>query len=395
MTRRPIRLGVAGLGRAFMLMLPTFVRHPGVRLVACADPRASARDCFTRDFGGEGSGGRAYDSVEALVADSEVEAIYLATPHQFHVAHVRAAAAAGKHVLVEKPMALDLADCRAMIEAAAEARVHLMVGHSHSYDLPYLRTRALIDSGAFGRVRLITAFNATDYLYRPRRPEELVTAEGGGAVFSQAPHQVEVTRLLAGSAVRSIRAATGIWDPARPTEGAYTAFMSFADGAAASLTYNGYGHFDTDALAGWVGEMGQARNPDEYGAARRLLRTVSTPAEEAALKDKRAYGTTMSADAVRAMPLPPAYNHFGFITVACEHGTLRPMPNGVEIYGDDERRFEALPAPEIPRAEVIEELAAAIIDGKKPLHDGAWGMATLETCVALLESAQRGQEVFL
>lgn len=390
MTRRPIRLGVAGLGRAFVLMLPAFVRHPGVKLVACADPRAAARDCFMKDFGGH-----AYDTVEALCTHPEVEAIYLSTPHQYHAAHVRMAAAAGKHVIVEKPMALSLDDCQVMINDTRAAGVHLMVGHSHSYDLPYLKTVDLIRTGEFGTLQMITALNCTDYLYRPRRPEELVTAAGGGAIFNQAPHQIEIIRLLANSPIKSIRAATSVWDRRRPTEGAYTAFLAFENGVAASITYNGHGHFDSDALNGWIGELGQARDPEAYGEARALLETVSTPEEEVALKNKRAYGITISAETVRSMPLPIGYNHFGFITVACTHGTLRPLPNAIEVYGDMIRRTEPLPTLTVPRGEVIDELAAAIIDRSPPLHTGEWGMETIKACLALLESARTRREVFL
>ena len=385
-----LRLGVVGLGRAFTLMLPTFIRHPDIQLVGCVDPRAVARDCFVRDFAG-----RAYETVEALSADPEVDALYLASPHEFHVEHVQIAARAGKHVLVEKPMALRLEDCRAMIAAADAAGVYLIVGHSHSFDQPYQTTRALLDTGEFGAVKMISAINCTDYLYRPRRPEELVTAEGGGAVFGQAPHQVEIVRLLASSEVTSVRAVTGIWDPHRPTEGAYTAFLTFANGAAASLTYNGHGHFDTDALNGWIGEMGQARDPDNYGNARKMLRTVRTAADEAAVKDKRAYGTCVTAASVRDAPPPVAYNHFGFVLVACERGTLRPMPNGVEICGDDAKTFVSLPAPDVPRHEVIDELVAAVREDRSPLHSGRWGMATLEICLAFLRSSAEGRELRL
>ena len=59
---------------------------------------------------------------------------------------------------------------------------------------------------------MITALNYTDFLYRPRRPEELDTAQGGGAVFNQAAHQVDIVRLLGGGRVKSVRAATGAWD---------------------------------------------------------------------------------------------------------------------------------------------------------------------------------------
>src|SRR5204863_9305627 len=129
------------------------------------------------------------------------------------------AAAHGKHVLVEKPMAISLAECRRMIEATERAGVVLIVGHSHSFDRPIVRAREIIDSGAVGAVRMIHAQYYTDFLYRPRRPEEVVTASGGGVVFSQGAHQVDIVRLLGGGRVATVRAITGAWDAERPTEG--------------------------------------------------------------------------------------------------------------------------------------------------------------------------------
>src|SRR5262245_59118598 len=197
-------------------MRPTFMADPRVSLVAAADPRPEARRRFAKDFSA-----KAYDSVEELAADPGVEIVYVATPHQLHAAHAILAARNGKHVLVEKPMALTLDDCARMIAAARAAGVHLVVGHSHSFDAPILRTRELIAERDYGAVRMITALNYTDYLYRPRRPEELDTAQGGGAIFNQAAHQVDIVRLLGGGAVKSVRAQTGAWDASRPTEGAY------------------------------------------------------------------------------------------------------------------------------------------------------------------------------
>src|SRR5215217_6689805 len=135
-------------------MLPTLTGDRRIELVAAADPRDEARTQFAADFGA-----RVYDSVEGLCADRGIDAVYVATPHQFHAAHVAVAAAHGKHVLVEKPMAITLPDCLAMIEAARSAGVKLVVGHSHSFNAPILRARAIIDSGAVGRVRMITALN--------------------------------------------------------------------------------------------------------------------------------------------------------------------------------------------------------------------------------------------
>ena len=102
-----LKLGVAGLGRAFSLMVPTFTLDPRVDIVAGADPREEARSKFRADFNA-----KVFDSVEKLAADPEVNVVYVATPHQFHTANACAAAAAGKHVLVEKPMALTVTDCQ-------------------------------------------------------------------------------------------------------------------------------------------------------------------------------------------------------------------------------------------------------------------------------------------
>lgn len=387
-----VRLGVVGLGRAFALMRPTFAAHPRVRLVAAADPRPEALERFRAEF----PGARAHADAEALCDDPGVDAVYVASPHGLHLEHVRAAAARRRHVLVEKPMALTLADAGAMVAAAREAGVRLVVGHSHSFDAPYLRARELVRSGAFGAVRMVTALNCTDYLYRPRRPEELDTARGGGAVFSQAPHQVDVVRLLAGRPARFVRAASaGRWDPARPTEGAYSAFLDFGDGLSATLSYSGHGRFDTDELMGWTGEMGQPRDPGRYGEARAVLRGARSPGEEAALKERRAYG----ADAAAPLPAPgsppAAHNHFGFVLASCERADLRPTPHGVMIYGDDERRLDELPPPDVPRAGVADELYGAVALGRPPLHSGEWGLATLEVCLAILQSAREGREVAL
>jgi len=230
---------------------------------------------------------------------------------------------------------------------------------------------------------MITALNFTDFLYRPRRPEELDTTSGGGAVYNQAAHQVDVARLLAGGRVKAVRAMTGDWDPTRPTEGAYAALLAFEDGAFASLTYSGYGHFDSDEFMDWVGELGQKKNPDSYGAARKALKR-----SEADLKNSRNYGGNAYVG-----PSSAFHQHFGALIVSCEKADLRPLPGGVMVYADAAKHLEPLAAPKVPRAEVIDELYDAVVNGKAPLHDGAWAMATLEVCLAILESARARKEV--
>lgn len=379
-TGRSLKLGVIGLGRAFTLMLPTFTGDKRVKLCAAADPRAEARALFTSQFG------PAYETVDQLCDDPDVEAIYVSSPHQLHAAHVQAAARAGKHVLVEKPMAITIEQCDSMIDAAHHAGTHLIVGHSHSFNGPILRLRELIRSGTFGAVRMITALNYNDYLYRPRRPEELVTDEGGGVVFGQAAHQIDIVRLIGGGMVSTVSAATGSWDPVRPTEGAYSALLTFETRAFATVTYSGYGHFDTDELMGGINEMGQQKDAGRYGAARKALRSADNSGVEVTLKAARNYG---GPDYRAPVTMPGLqHQHFGFVVASCEKADLRPLSSGVMIYADETQRLDPLAPPPIPRCEVINELYDAVVNGKPPLHSGEWARATLEVCLAILRSAK-------
>ncbi len=387
MSARPLKLGIAGIGRAFSFMIPTFRDDPRVEIVAGFDPRPEARARFAQDFGAT-----AFESMEALCA-SDVDAIYIASPHQFHAPQVTIAAAYGKHVLVEKPMALSLADCQTMIAATRKAGVHLIVGHSHSFDAPIAKIAALVEAGAYGALRMITALNFTDFLFRPRRPEELDTAQGGGVIYNQAPHQVEMIRLIAGGRVKSVRAMTDVWDASRPTEGAYNAFLTFENGVSATMTYSGHAHFDSDELIDWTNELGLKKDPKNYGSARKSILASGDLARETELKNARNYGGSAYTDLSEAADRQ--HQTFGFLVASCERGDLRPFGNGVRVYGDLTQEFLALDPPTIPRREVMDELIAAVFDNKPPLHSGEWSLATMEVCLALLQSAREGREIIM
>jgi len=364
---RKLKLGVVGLGRAFALTAPTLARDERVELVAATDPRREAVEKAAKEFGAKGC--RSFD--ELLRSGAEV--IYIATPHRFHAEQAIAAAAAGKHVLVEKPMALSLKECSAMVAAAKKHRVHLIVGPSHSFDAPIRKTRELTPQ--FGRVRMITAFNFTDFLYRPRMPDELEHA-----LLNQSAHHVDIVRLLAGTPLQSVRAHKVAW--ARG-QGAYSALLRFKDGFA-TLVYSGNAHFDSDEFTGWIGELGQKKDPSQYGAARKAL----AGRDELSFKTSRNYGGAEFKEGKAEF-----HEHFGPLIVSCEKADLRPLPDGVMIYADGERRLEPLPPADRPRSGVVDELYDAVVNRKKPLHDAAWGLATTEACLALLKSAKSGKEV--
>ena len=261
----PIGLGIAGLGMAGAVMVHAAANHPDFVLKAAADPHREPREKFVLDHNA-----RAYEDMRMLVRDPAVQVVYIATPHQFHAPHAILAAEHGKHVILEKPMALTLDDCDAIIAAVERHKVHLIVGHTHAFDPAVRLMREIIVRGELGRLGLIHSFNYTNYLYRPRRPEELDTDQGGGILFNQVPHQIDTARLLAGGIVRSVRANTTALDPARPTEASCAALLQFDNGAAASLVYSGYDHFDSDEWHFGISERG-APKKIEHGAARRAL----------------------------------------------------------------------------------------------------------------------------
>ena len=392
MTTRKIRLGIAGLGRAFSLMMPTLVCDERLVIVAGADPRAEARVRFESDFGG-----RAYADVEAMCVDPHIDVIYVSTPHQYHAQNVAAAAAHKKHILCEKPMALSVDECLAMIASTQAAGVHLLVGHSHSFDGPIRQARGLIESGEFGQVRMLHALDYTDFLFRPRRPEELDTSKGGGIIFNQTPHQVDNIRFIAGGMAKSVRALTGAWDKSRGTEGAYSALLTFENGAFANMTYSGYAHFDSSELVDWIAESGQPVDQSRYGAARRGLEQKSKDAEFALKAQQNYGGDTYSGFDPRNPQLPAERYHqnFGLLVASCDHGDIRPTSKGVAVYGNFERRIDPLPTRPVPRMEVIDELWDAVVHDIAPMHDGRWGLATMEVCFAILQSAREGKEIQL
>src|SRR5215204_5721559 len=380
---KPIGLGIAGLGMAGAVMVHAAAAHPDFVLKAGADPHQGPREAFARDHNA-----RAYADVQMLVRDPAISVIYVATPHQYHAEHAILAAEHGKHIILEKPMALTMADCNAIIAAVERHKVHLIVGHTHAFDPAVRLMRDIIARGELGKLGLIHSFNYTNFLYRPRRPEELDTARGGGILFNQVPHQIDTVRLLAGGQVRSVRASVQVLDPARPTEGGCVAWLEFESGAAASLVYSGYDFFDSDEWHGGIGERG-AEKPLSHGAARRALAAAN--ADETRLRTETfAYGGPPP-------PMPEHQPHFGLLLVTCQHGDLRPYPDGLMVY--DRNGVREIPIPKgigMPgRREVLDDMAAAIRTGKPPLHDGRWGKATLEVALALLRSAREGREVTL
>lgn len=382
-----LRFGVIGLGIASTQVLPAMQRLPQIKLTAACDVREEGLDKFRQEVGGE-----AYGDVEQLCKSSNVDAVYICSPNRLHAEHAIIAAEHGKHIIVEKPMALTLEECEAMNAAAERNGVQLLCGHTKSFDPPIRKMREVVKSGELGPLRMINTWHFNEFMYRPRMPQELDPAQGGNIVYNQGPHQIDIVRLIGGGMVRSVRGTTGIWDRSRRAEGAYTAFLEFQDGTPATVVYNGYGHFDTAELTWWAGE--QPRDPDYNLRARRALSSAGAPEQEWAMKDAERYGGAAERRYHSRSERP--HSIFGLTVVSCEHGDIRQTPEGLKVYGDD--GYWEVPVPKQEgsgrEAEVL-ELYDAVVHERPVLHDGRWGEATLEVVLAIMQSAKDRSEILL
>jgi len=235
-------------------------------------------------------------------------------------------------------------------------------------------------------VRMIHTWNFTDWIYRPRRPEELDVGKGGGVAFRQGSHQFDIVRLLGGGMIRSVRATTFNWDPNRDAIGAHVVMMQFADGAAATAVYNGYGYFSSAELCGDVTEWGFIETIEQRAPVVRPAAGLAV-ADELQAKRRRAK---------RAIPASaPFQPTFGLTIVSCERGDVRQSPRGLYIYSSEGREEIVLPTDKTPRDLVMDEFYDALTGRRRPIHDGRWGLANLEVCIAAIESSNANREIEL
>jgi phthalate 4,5-cis-dihydrodiol dehydrogenase len=374
----PVRIGIAGFGAAARAFVPAIQGHPGFALVAVAEPAEAVRGIARQQLGVA-----THASMAGMLAGTPLDAVYVATPTEMHSEHVLQALAAGKHVIVEKPMAVSTRDAAAMVDAAERASVVFLVGHSHSFDLPIRAMHELIAGGTLGAVRMVNTWCYTDWVYRPRRPDELVTGLGGGVTFRQGAHQFDILRLLCGGLVRSVKARTFNWDPARSVTGAHTVMLDFEDGAAATAVYNGYGGFSSMDLCFDVSEWGFHQPPGARAMAHRP-REGAAPRDELQAKRERA-GNAIPGSA----PFQP---FFGMTLVSCERGDIRQSPQGLMVFSAGERTEIPLPADRSPRDLVMAEFHDAATGKSPAIHDGRWGLANLAVCEAALASSASGHD---
>ena len=229
-----LRIGVTGSGFMGRTHVDAAHKLDAVQPVAVAGGSRAAG--LADDYGIDTE-----PDVESLVRRADIDAIVISTPHHCHCREALAAAAAGKHVLVEKPMATSLEDCDRMSTAFAERDLVLSVGYHQRFRESNLRTRDLVQCGAIGEIRCIqmsalfdvTSMRADDgfggswsWWTDPRSVAHLLNS---------APHNLDLCRWWLGTELTDVTAHSGTFREDNPNENTTMSLLRFANGTMATF----------------------------------------------------------------------------------------------------------------------------------------------------------------
>ncbi len=340
-----IGIGVIGAGFMGLTYSEVVARHArGCRLVAISGGSRAAH--LAAEYG------VAHEpSANALVARPDIQAVVLATPDQDRLELTQLAAAHGKHVLAEKPMAPSIAQCDAMIEACRAGNVHLAVVKTERFRKITRKAKELIDAGELGPVRMLRTVSAfpsslTKQLCNDRK--WMLDPRSGGLFMGMATHNADFLRWLTG------RNATHVFAQA----------TTYSDLPSSNLSVMAQIVFEGGLMAHmWI----TAELPDP-----------SIPSSEVRFQ-------IIGRDAMLDL------ENFEYLD-------LGKGDKWERIYTPE--RFDYLKEPKspirlFPHIGVIQEFVDSILDNRAPVVGGSEGRAAVEICEACLISARTGQAVTL
>ena len=267
-----LRLGICGCGEIAVANAAAAAAAPNVNLTACYDPQPRLAEDLAQQFGGVAS-----PSLDAMLDRDDVDAVLLCVPHHLHAPLAVDAARAGKHVVVEKPPANDLAAAAAMVAAATEAGVTLSVCFPHRYEPKALVAQRLIRDGALGELEGATIKLFLDkslgywiggYSGRSqsdwRRSREL---SGGGVLIMNVSHYVDLLRHLSGLEVEEVAGFMRAGADVGEVEEIASITLRFSNGAVGSVLSGSAvrGHYSTEfRLWGREGHVALEPEPEVF-----------------------------------------------------------------------------------------------------------------------------------
>lgn len=242
-----IGIGIIGGGRIAAGHAQAVVANAGLlELRGISSARPERLSELVGKFGGQG-----YVDWRQMVERPDIDAVVIGLRNDQHLQAVLAAAKAGKHILLEKPMAMTLPECDRMIEAARVANLKLFVGQTQHFFAVNQAAKKLLDSGEMGRPVIVT-----DTWYKPfglsvRQPWFLDRAHGGGMWFMNGNHMIDRMIWFTGSKVVGVRANISSSLLGLKSDDTAIAMLEHENGLLSTLTHAGYDVGDER----WIGEF--------------------------------------------------------------------------------------------------------------------------------------------
>lgn len=336
-----VRFGLIGCGRVAPRHAQSLIQLPETQLVSVADIREDRARRFSAEYGAQ-----AYTDYHDMLARPDIDAVTVCVPSGLHAQVAIDVLQAGKHVLVEKPIALNLADADRMIATARKAGLRLGVVLQNRYNSPVQQVRTLIDQGRLGKLYL---GSVCVRWYRPQSYYEDgwhgTLSMDGGALMNQSIHHLDALQWFMGP-VASVYAYTATLAHTMESEDVGVAVVRFRSGALATI--EGSTLTWPQNLEGSVAVFGEHGSVKVGGTA---LSRITLWKVDGELEREAEILTGQRVD-------PPT------------------------VYGYSHR-------------EVIHDFARALLDGREPSTPGPEARKSLALVLAIYESARTGREVQL
>ncbi|HEY2154667.1 MAG TPA: Gfo/Idh/MocA family oxidoreductase [Isosphaeraceae bacterium] len=352
-----LRTALMGCGKVGSIHAAALRDLPESELVAVCDASPDRAAVFASTYGG-----RPYTDLATMLAESSPQAVTIATPHPLHAPAAIEAAEAGVHVLIEKPMAADLADCDAMLAAARRTGITLGVISQRRWYEPVRRMKAAIDAGKIGTPALgvFQMYSWRDLAYYRSDPwRGRWDTEGGGVLVNQSPHQLDLLRWFMGDVAEVSGEFANLNHPGVEIEDTAVATLRFANGALGSIITS------------------VSQRPGLYTK----VHVHGTNGASVGVETDR--GATFIAG-VSGIAEPPLNDVW---TIPGEEGLL------AEFQSEDRARFAAVDATSHYHALQIRDFLASVVEGRPPLVTGEDGRAVVAMFAAIYQSARERRPV--
>ncbi|MFC2052368.1 Gfo/Idh/MocA family protein [Chloroflexota bacterium] len=328
------RWAMIGTGNVNRRMAQSIQGAKDAELLAVLSRDKGKATTFAKEYGIE----RAYDSLDEMLRDPDINIVYVATPNILHAPHTIRVAEAGKHVLCEKPMATTVRQCHDMIEACQKHGVKLGIDFQYRYYPVQQKARELVASGVLGDIIFANAHvelpvrSMPDWYY-----QEMA---GSGILYAVGAHRIDLLRFILGSEVEAVSAFVGEQTVDRPFEEIVVAILKFRSGAYANIHFSYHTPHGTHKL--------------------------------------EVHGTNASLFGNSSSPLWAGTEPEGKLNLKSDTCSIDYQFQRIDVY-----------------KEVVEHFTRSIREGVEPLASGIDGLRAAEIAIAILESSREGKTIKL